>query len=426
MSSNWTLKPLGRFLNHVVGGGTPSRKVSGYWEGDVPWASVKDFQEDTQLLYDTAEYISFEGLEKSAANLIPAGVPLICVRMAVGRTALTTQSTAINQDIKALYPSDFLLPEYLLYLLRFHRRQLEAVSIGSTVKGIRLKQLLSLSINVPSLSVQRFTIEALNAIDEQIQQTGQLIAKLKLQREGLLHKLLTCGIDEHGQLRDPVTHPEQFKDGIIGRIPKEWEVVHVGQFAEMITSGSRGWAMYYSHQGSLFLRISNLTRDHVHLRLQDLTYVNPPANSEGARTAVKSGDILISITAELGIIGVIPPNFDTAYVNQHIALVRFNQSIHPEYIANYLAGETGQKQFRRLNDSGAKAGLNLAAIANLLFPLPSMQEQRAISHAINSIEATIRIEEEHRIKLKLYKTGLMHDLLTGKVRVGEEQERVMS
>ncbi len=422
MPSNWILKPLGYFLNRVAGGGTPSKKVSSYWEGGIPWASVKDFQEDTHLLYDTAEHISFEGLKKSAANLIPAGVPLICVRMAVGRTALTTQPTAINQDVKALYTNDFLLPEYLLYLLCFHRQQLEAVSIGSTVKGIRLKQLLSLPINVPSPSAQRLIITTLDSLNKQIQHTEQMIAKLKLQREGLLHKLLTCGIDEHGQLRDPVAHPGQFKDSVLGTIPKEWELTHIGRLAETITSGSRGWAEYYSHQGSLFLRISNLTREHVHLRLQDLTYVSPPTNSEGARTAVKSGDILISITADLGIIGVIPSNFDTAYVNQHIALVRFNNGVHPEYIANYLAGEAGQKQFRRLNDSGAKAGLNLVAIANLRFPLPPIQEQRAISHAINSIETTIRVEEEHRIKLKLYKTGLMHDLLTGKVRVGEKQE----
>src|SRR5260370_16839362 len=141
MSSNWDPKPLSIFLNNVIGGGHPSRKIASYWEGEIPWASVKDFQDDIQLLYDTTEHISFEGLEKSAANLIPPEVLLICVRMAIGRVALTTRPTAINQDIKAIDTNDLLIPKYLLHLLLIHRHQLQAVSTGSTLNALSLTQL---------------------------------------------------------------------------------------------------------------------------------------------------------------------------------------------------------------------------------------------------------------------------------------------
>lgn len=87
--------------------------------------------------------------------------------------------------------------------------------------------------------------------------------------------------------------------------------------AELVTSGSRGWARYYSDEGALFLRIGNLTRDHINMRFDDIVLVNPPKSSEGKRTSVKTGDLLISITADLGIIAVIPTGFGEAYVNQH-------------------------------------------------------------------------------------------------------------
>src|SRR5439155_18506845 len=209
-------------------------KVTSYWDGNIPWASVKDFQDDIQLLNDTIERISSEGLKKSASNLIPPDVLLICVRMAIGRVAITTQPTAINQDIKALYTNDFLLPKYLLYLIRIHRPKLEALSIGSTVKGLSLSQLLSLSISVPLPSVQRHIANILDTIDEQIQHTEQLIAKIKLQRAGLLRKLLTCGIGEHGHLRaisTSSTSPSQKIE--LKSFPNEWEIHPLSKIAEI-------------------------------------------------------------------------------------------------------------------------------------------------------------------------------------------------
>jgi len=164
--------------------------------------------------------------------------------------------------------------------------------------------------------------------------------------------------------------------------------------------------------------MGNLTREHMNLRLDNLVRVCPHLGSEGARAQVQSGDVLISITADLGIIGVIPHDFEEAYVNQHIALVRLEQSqANPRWIGNYLAIGLGQKQFYRLNDVGAKSGLNLPTVARLLVALPSMREQKEIAAIVDAYDTRIRKEEAYRDKLKLQKTGLMHDLLTGRVRV---------
>ena len=127
---------------------------------------------------------------------------------------------------------------------------------------------------------------------------------------------------------------------------------------------------------------------------------------------------LISITADLGIIGVIPKGLGEAYVNQHIALVRLDQSrANPYWVGQFLAGRAGQEQFYRHNDVGAKAGLNLPAIGSLCVLLPSLAEQFRIVSSLEAHDARIRTEEAYRDKLKLLKKGLMDDLLTGRVRV---------
>jgi hypothetical protein len=99
--SEWTQKRL-REVCRAVGGGTPSRTQPKFWNGEIPWASVKDFKDDAVFLLDTEEHITREGVASSATTLVPENTPVVCTRMAVGRCALTTRPTAINQDLKAL------------------------------------------------------------------------------------------------------------------------------------------------------------------------------------------------------------------------------------------------------------------------------------------------------------------------------------
>ncbi len=183
--------------------------------------------------------------------------------------------------------------------------------------------------------------------------------------------------------------------------------------ASFVTSGSRGWAQHYADDGPLFIRIGNLTRSTVELDLRDAQHVRPPESAEGRRTRIQSGDVLISVTADLGIIGFARETLGEAYVNQHIAVVRLDkEKVDPEWVALALASEVGQEQFRRLSDSGAKAGLNLDNVLSLRIPKVSTATQkstiiflRSIDHVIESTRAVI----EQTRKLK---TALLQNLLT--------------
>ena len=297
------------------------------------------------------------------------------------------------------------------------RREIDSLGQGVTRDRVNLGMLRRVTVELPPLDEQKQITEILAACDAAIERTEALIGKLQLARAGLLNDLLTRGVGEDGRLRDPVAHAEEFTNSPVGCIPASWRVASLNDLAILITSGSRGWAAYYSDDGPLFIRIGNLTREHVNLRLRDLIHVRPPRGSEGARTRLMPGDLLISITADLGIIGVVPIDLGEAYVNQHIALVRLNWSqVIPHWAGYFLAGRQGQDQFARRNDSGAKAGLNLPSIGATILPLPSLSEQHRITATVAAHDRRIRMEEAYRDKVRLVKQGLMDDLLTGRVR----------
>ena len=207
----------------------------------------------------------------------------------------------------------------------------------------------------------------------------------------------------------------------LGEFPADWKVVTLGNFEPFITSGSRGWAAYYADIGSTFLRITNLSRSSIYPSLKDLRYVAiPPDNSEGVRTALKAGDVLISITADIGIVGLVTEEIELpAYINQHIALVRFAaEDVNSRYLAYFLAGTAAQRRFKSMTDAGAKAGMNLAGVREVLAALPpSTNEQAAIANALTDADALIDSLEQLLTKKRQIKQGAMQELLTGQRRL---------
>jgi type I restriction enzyme S subunit len=355
-----------------------------------------------------------------AIRVCEPGDILISVRAPVGALNRADQRYIIGRGLAAIRIRE-LDAAYAWHAVKQATPRLKGVAQGSTFDAVSKADVKALCVPFPPRTVQSKIAAILDTVDAAIQQTEALIAKLKVMKAGLLHDLLMRGLDGEGRLRDAGARPEEFRDTVVGRVPKEWQVWQLGDLSTLVTSGPRGWAAYYAEDGAVFLRIGNLTREHVNLRLKDVIRVRPPEGSEGRRTALESGDVLISITADLGIIGVAPVGLGEAYVNQHIALARVDPaSAQSPWVANYLAGEPGRKQFERLNDAGAKAGLNLPTVRRLLIALPSLPEQNKIADLIDAQDVRIEAEAAYRDKLHRLKRGLMADLLAGRARIRAE------
>ena len=156
-----------------------------------------------------------------------------------------------------------------------------------------------------------------------------------------------------------------------------YPICHLADFIEFLTSGSRGWAQYCVDDGSeWFITIKNV-KD-CRIITDNIQPVNAPDNMEAKRTKVKEGDLLISITADLGRTGVISKEIAEhgAYINQHLTCIRLDRTkLNPLYVAFFMESDSGKPQFEAKNQTGVKAGLNFDSIKSLKLLVPSIEEQ---------------------------------------------------
>ena len=397
LPEGWSLKKLGEIAT-VVSGGTPSRSQPKYWaNGNIPWVTPTDITRDNSLtLLDTKEKITELGLRSSSANLLPSGTLLMTSRATVGEIKISTIPVSTNQGFKNLIPNALVDKWYLYYQMLFHKESYKQLGNGSTFLEVSKSATESFEIYYAPLPEQRAIADILSMVDEAIAKSESLVRKYQSIKQGLMFDLLTRGVDENGELRASYEEaPELYRETSLGWLPKDWEVLKIRDARKSITSGSRWWARYYANEGALFLRIGNLTREHINLRFDSIQRVRVPNDAESKRTVVAAGDVLISVTADLGIIGVIPKNFEEAYVNQHIALVKVDAEItNPRWLGHFMASRLGWYQFQTLNDSGAKAGLNLPTVDSLSFANPPREERNRIVKMIDNQDDMIKVEKE--------------------------------
>lgn len=175
--------------------------------------------------------------------------------------------------------------------------------------------------------------------------------------------------------------PPDTKD--LPELPEGWCWATSDQLFSFVTSGSRGWAGHYSDSGPVFIRIGNLDHDSISLDLADTIHVSPPAGAEGLRTRVRPGDILVSITADVGMIALVGDHIGEAYINQHVSLARPVTGPCFAYLAWYLAcRDGGQSQFLKMQRGATKVGLGLDDIRSVLVPLaPAAEQERIVGEA---------------------------------------------
>jgi type I restriction enzyme S subunit len=198
-------------------------------------------------------------------------------------------------------------------------------------------------------------------------------------------------------------------------LPVSWTPIALGDVCSLITSGSRGWAEYYADTGAGFIRAQNI-RFGV-LNLEEMAHVNPPPNSEGGRTKVEKGDLLIVITGA----GVTNPSLlevelTEAYVSQHVGLVRPTEKELSRWLLLCLMADGGGRAELVERAYGAgKPGLNLDNIRSLSVPLPPLAEQRRIVAKVDELmtlcdqlEASLTAGEAARSQLL---DALLHEAL---------------
>ena len=314
---------------------------------------------------------------------------LISVRAPIGALNIANCECCIGRGLAALTVNeDICARKYLWYVLSSKVDELNSKGTGSTFKAISKKTLAETEIPLPPLDIQRKIALVLDKVSD-------LIAKRRQQMDKL---------DEIVKAR----FVEMFGDPV--RNPMNWPVHRFSEYIEFLTSGSRGWAKYFSDNGEYFITIKNVKN--CRITVADIQHVVPPNNAEAKRTKVQEGDLLISITADLGRTGVVSKEIAThgGYINQHLTCIRIKKDyLNPLYVAYYMESEAGKAQFQSKNQSAVKAGLNFSSINSLLLSVPSLDLQNTFVTFVKQTEKTKTTISRSLDKLERLKKSLMQE-----------------
>ena len=259
-----------------------------------------------------------------------------------------------------------------------------------------MNALHSAPLRIPPLREQRRIAEILSTLDEQIAQTEALVEKESLVRTAILTSMVMSS-----------------------NAPS----ITIEELASKVGSGvtPTGGSEVYRTSGITFVRSQNVLNEQ--LDLADAAFITDEIHKGMAGSRLEENDVLLNITgASIGRCCYVPPRSGEANVNQHVCIIRLNNpnEADAQLLAALICSEFGQRELTKQISGGNREGLNYQQVRAVSIPWPAFSETRAkMAAVLESAKLSIAALEARATKLKCQKQGLMHDLLTGKVRVNQ-------
>jgi len=422
LPGKWVVVPLEQVILRIVGGGTPSKTKPEYYQGEIPWMSVKDMNK--HVLHDTADHISQQAVDNSSTNVIPAGTPIIATRMSLGKIVVADFDSAINQDLKALFPSQGVDRDFLIYWYRSIAWKIEQLGTGTTVKGIRLEVLKGLELSLPPLAEQKAIAEKIDTLLAQVESTKARLERipkiLKRFRQSVLAAAVSGKLTEEWRknnsdltignyeemarnersekgIRQPKKIVKDKTDNVFFGIPESWVWCRLGDVALKITDGAHntpkiidgGWPYIMAKdltKGVLDFSLGKGISEEEHRELYN-------------KCMPERGDLLVvNIGAGTGTNVLIDVDFEFSFKN--VAIIKRPNFINPAYLKAFFESQK-VRFFSENARGGAQPFLSLKVLNGLPLAVPPIQEQTEIVRRVDQLFAyadTIEIQVNNALE----------------------------
>ncbi|MFH1012508.1 MAG: restriction endonuclease subunit S [Candidatus Peregrinibacteria bacterium] len=373
MKNNWQTKKLGDICN-LIGGGTPSKSNRSFYDGDIPWATVRDMK--SEIIVDTDFKITREAVKKSSTNVIPKNNVVIASRVGLGKVCFLEIDAAINQDLRAIIPknSKELNVHYLFWWLKSIAHLIEEEGTGATVKGVKLPFIKSLEIPLPPLPEQHRIVKILD-------EAFAAIAKAKENAKK--------------NLRNARELFESYLQGVFVKLGEGWEEKQVNEICE-VEYGYTEKAK--SHGDYRFVRITDTNEDGL-LTQGSKMYIN--SFDDANKYVLANGDLLMARTgASAGNLLLFEGN-EKAVFASYLIRMKFKKEILSKLYWYFSKSKLYWDQVRQLSAGSAQPQFNGGALKQIVFPFPkSLPEQRAIVAKLDALSGeTKKLEAIYKQKL---------------------------
>lgn len=288
--SKWAVTRVSEMAD-IISGGTPKTEIAEYWNGDIPWLSVKDFSGDSKRVYSSEKSITKLGLNNSATQLLYPGDIIISARGTVGEVAQIGKRMAFNQSCYGLRAKERYSANFLYYVLKYQVKYLKAVANGAVFDTITLKTFDKMKSDIPEFPVQEKIANILSHYDDLLEVNNRRIELLEQAAQELYKEWFV-------RFRFPGYENAKFEDGI----PEGWEIKRIVDLFD-ITSSKRVYLADYVDAGIPFYRSKEIIQLSQGQAITEPLYISNAAyeNFKSKYGAPEKNDILITSVGTIGV-----------------------------------------------------------------------------------------------------------------------------
>lgn len=406
---------------NIISGGTPRRNNNEYWNGDIPWLTVKDFNNDNRLVHDTQEKITMKGLENSSATLVSKGTVVISARGTVGELCQVAKSMTFNQSCFGLEAkTKYTTNEYIYYWFKYKINYVKNNTHGSVFDTINRKTFENLYINLPNIRYQNKVVNILRYLDNKIENNKQIIKNLEDLSETLFKRWFVDFefLDENGNPYK--SSGGEMIDSELGEIPEGWSLGNFENLGKIVGGGtpSKKVSEYYTKQKEIpWITPKDLSKNkntYIYHGEQDITELG--LNKSSAKL-INKDSVLFSSRAPIGYIAIAGQEVTT---NQGFKSIEVDKNINPYYVFFLLKYKlpiieqtASGSTFKEISSKGMKS---------IPIILPIIETINKYGNIVESYFEKIKILEKENQKLIQLRDTLLPKLMSGEIEIPDDIE----
>ena len=407
--SEWKITRVSQ-MAEILSGGTPKTEVEEYWNGNIPWLSVKDFAGDTRKVYDSEKHISELGLNSSATQLLYPGDLIISARGTVGEIAQIGKTSAFNQSCYGLRVADGYSSDYLYYMLKYQVRYLKSVANGAVFDTIVVKTFDRMKASVPDLSTQKRIADILSTYDDLIENNNRRIALLEKAAQELYKEWFV-------RFRFLGYETAKFENGL----PEGWEYIRFGKAIEII-DGDRGvnypkQEEFYETGECLFLNAGNVTKNG--FDFSSCSYITKEKDQVLRKGKLQTGDVVLTTRGTVGNVAFLNETltFAPMRINSGMVILRNLGIVSPEYIYTTLRHEGLQKAMMMYASGSAQPQLPIKDMRRIKIIKPDDVTMERFTEFVSPIYKQISSLIMKNQTISKQRDLLLPRLMSGKLEV---------
>ena len=398
-------------LGTIVGGATPSTKITSFYDGNIPWLTPKDLSvNDNKYIFRGERNITEEGFKSCSCKMLPKGSILFSSRAPIGYVAIAANDMCTNQGFKSVIPNDETDSEFLYYLLKYNKNNIASQGSGTTFAEVSGKTMKEIEVVVPKeKDDQRHIASVLSSLDRKIELNNKINADLEEMAQAIFKNWFV----DFEPFKDG-----KFVDSELGMIPEGWKVVTLDDLTSKFGTGLNPRKNFVlGHGNNYYVTIKNMGNNRIYLNDRCDKVDDEALAKINKRSKLQKGDLLFSGIGTIGRVAMIvddPINWNTSesVFNMHPI-----DTVSSEFIYLLLLSDKFQQYVQQNAQGGVQQGIRMASLKAFQFAIPD--DLNLFDNLVKPIISKVKSNDKENDALSLLRDTLLPRLMSGELEVPE-------